>query len=397
MKIKVYLVALIALSTLSAIADLSYIDTSFSNASPLYWEQGEDDSIQIYLVYDQERDSVNRANGHWHFRVEGTPGSKLHLVLNNLRNIWNGHPGIPVSKKTICNVSDDGHTWRTIQTELIGEQLHMDVTLKTQQLYVAHMEPYTLSDLEKLLNEIHGNPLVEISNIGKTVQGRPLEIIRVGKADAPHRILIRARAHPWEPGGNWVVQGLIRSLLTDDPANKRYLDRYAVYILPMANKDGVAAGRTRFNLAGMDLNRKWDKPADPELAPENAAFESWMHGLITEGKKPDLAFDLHNDQSGLLHLSRPKVNLEQYLADMNRYETLMRKYTWFTEGHTGGSFHNPGSFGEGLLERFGITAFIQELNANWIEGLKENTSAKNWELLGAQYRDVFYEYFTSIP
>jgi murein tripeptide amidase MpaA len=255
------------------------------------------------------------------------------------------------------------------------------------------MEPYTISDLAKLLDEIRGNPLVDISEIGRTVQGRPLEMIRVGSVDAPHRVLIRARAHPWESGGNWVVQGLIRSLLTDDPANKKYLARYAVHILPIANKDGVAAGWTRFNMCGMDLNRKWDKPADPDLAPENAAFERWISDMIRAGRKPDLAFDLHNDQSGLIHISRPDVALDKYLADMTRYETLLRQHTWFTEGHTGGSFHNPGSFGEGMLERFGVTAFVQELNANWIEGLQENTGGRNWELLGSQYRKVFYEYF----
>ena len=384
---------MLVLTALSAIAQLAYIDTSFENASPLYWEKADDGSVQVYLVYDQERDSVNRANGHWHFRVEGTPGTKVHLVLNNLLNIWNGHPGVPVSQKTICKVSDDGHNWRSIQTELKDKQLHMDVELKDKQLYLAHTEPYTLSDLQKLLGEIRNNSLVEISEIGKTVQGRSLEIIRVGKSDAPHRILIRARAHPWESGGNWVVQGLIKSLLSDEAANKKYLERYAVYILPMANKDCVVAGRTRFNMHGMDLNRKWDKPADPELSPENAAFEAWITDMIKAGKKPDLAFDLHNDQSGKLHVSRPNIALDKYLADIKRYEALLRKHTWFTEGCTGGKFRNPGSFGEGLLERYGITAFIQELNANWIEGLKQAASGKNWEQLGSQYRKVFYEYF----
>ena len=393
MKITTHLTAILALSVLSAVAQLSYIDTSFENASPLYWETAEDGTVQIYLVYDQERDSPNRANGHWHFRLEGKPETKLHLVLNNLRNIWNGKPGIPVSMRTICKVSDNGHDWRTIQTELKGEQLHMDVELKGNQLYLTHLEPYTAADLNKLLDKIRSNPLVQITEIGRTVQGRPLEIIRVGKEDAPQRILIRARAHPWESGGNWVVQGLIKSLLSDDPANKKYLSKYAVYILPMANKDGVAEGKTRFNMRGMDLNRKWDKAANPELSPENAAFEHYIQKMVDSRQKPDLAFDLHNDQSGRIHISRPNINLDQYLADMQRYEELMRKHTWFTEGHTGGGFHNPGSFGEGLLERYGITAFVQELNANWIEGLKEETSAKNWELLGSQLRKVFYEYF----
>jgi len=88
----------------------------------------------------------------------------------------------------------------------------------------------------------------------------------------------------------------------------------------------------------MDLNRNWDKPADPELAPENTAFERWIAEMIKAGRKPDLAFDLHNDQSGRIHISRPDIALDQYLSEMERYEALLRQYTWFTEGHTGGGF-----------------------------------------------------------
>ena len=78
---------------------------------------------------------------------------------------------------------------------------------------------------------------------------------------------------------------------------------------------------------------------------------------------------------------------------MKRFEKLLREYTWFTEGSTGGQFRNPGSLGEGLLERFGINACILELNANWIAGLKKVPYGKDWEMLGEQLRDVFYMYF----
>jgi len=373
---------------------LAFIDTGFENASPLWWELEDDHTIRIRLVYDHERDSPNRANGHWHFRLEGAPGSRFTIILENLLNYWNGMPGVPVSDQTICKVSNDGKSWKAVETEIVGrERLRFDVEMETGTLWVAHLEPYTLSHLEELLDAVRAHPLVEITTIGKTVQGRDLEIVRIGRAHAPHRVLIRARAHPWESGGSWVVHGLIRSLLSGDPANETYLARYAVYILPMANKDGVAAGKTRFNMRGKDLNRNWDRPADPALAPENQALETWIEAMIEAGEGPELAFDLHNDQSGRIHVSRPSLDLEAYLKQVDRYEALMREHTWFTEGKTGGSFRNPGSIGEGLLERFGIVAFVQELNANWIEGLEDHTSAANWRLLGDQYREVFYRYF----
>ena len=54
-----------------------FINTSFENASPLHWELDPDGVIQVYLVYDQERCSLNRANGHWHFKLQAKTGTKL--------------------------------------------------------------------------------------------------------------------------------------------------------------------------------------------------------------------------------------------------------------------------------------------------------------------------------
>lgn len=377
---------------------LEFINTSFENASPLHWEIDAEGAIYVYLVYDQERSSPNRANGHWHFQLQAKKGSDLTIVLCNFDNVWNRRKGSPVSDRTISFISQDGKRWQAIPTEkLEGNRLKLQVHMDQESLYLARLEPYRLSDLERLKGEIRAHPLVEISPIGQTVEGQELEIIRVGHAEAPFGVLLRARSHAWEPGGNWVVQGLIQRLLRDDDDARRWLARYRVYVMPMANKDGVARGRTRFNMLGKDLNRNWDQPADPRRAPENHALESWIESMVDKGKRPDLAIDFHNDESGRLHLSRPNIDLEAYLARMQRFEQSLRKHTWFTEGSTGAGFRNPGTFGEGLLQRYGITACVQELNANWIAGLEDYPSGENWQRFGEQLGEVFFEYFGSEP
>jgi len=372
-----------------------FINTGFENASPLHWEVDPTGVVQVYLVYDQERSSPNRANGHWHFQIQARPGSKLTVVLNNLDNVWNGRKASAACDETISFGSADGTNWRVLPVKrLPGNRLELAVEMPGPVLYVARLEPYRLSELDKLLESIKDNPRVKITRIGKTVEGRDLEIIRVGDPGVPHRVLLRARAHPWETGGNWVVQGLIRRLLRDDEAARRYLERYCVYVMPMADKDGVARGRTRFNMQGKDLNRGWDKPADPHLAPENRAIEEWVEAMIKKGLAPDLALDLHNDDGGLLHISRPGgVDLTRYRARMEVLADLLRKHTWFTEGCTGDSFHNPGTIADGLLARYGIDAAVHELNANWVAGLKEHPSGRTWELYGEQLCRVFFEYY----
>jgi hypothetical protein len=378
--------------------DLQYINTRFENASPLWWETDADRAIQIHLVYDRERSSPNRANGHWFFELQATAGADLTLVLQPFDNVWNGKLGSPIAEKTISFISRDGKDWEPIVGErLEGNRFRLQVHMDGPSLYVARLEPYRLSDLEELKREIASHQLVEIMEIGRTVEDRPLEIIRVGDPNVPHHVLLRARSHPWEPGGSWVVQGLIRRLLRDGKSARRCLERCCVWILPMANKDGVARGRTRFNMSGKDLNRDWGRPADPQLAPENHALETWLEEMIAAGRRPDLAIDLHNDNSGKLHVSRPEGEHEAYFAKMERLEALLRAHTWFTEGSTGRGFRNPGTIGEGLLERYGITACVLELNANWIAGLDDYPSGAHWERFGAGLADVFFAYFEPKP
>ncbi len=373
---------------------ITHINYHYENGSPLYYDLLEDGSVLISLVYDHERDSPNRANGHWNFQVFAKKGEKVKLILQNFENVWNGKKSSPVFDNTPSYLSVDGKHWTVIPTKLTPEQrLELEFEMPGDSVYVARLEPYRVSDLEELIAEINDHPAIKVTEIGKTLENRPLEIIRVGYPNAPHRIFIRGRAHAWEPGGNWVIQGLIRNLIKNDAEAKKYLGKYCIYILPMANKDQVFHGGTRFNLNGKDLNRNWDKPADPYLVPENAALERWLEKQIALGLKPDLAIDLHNDGGGKLHISRPNVNLDTYLKNMARLETLLRAHTWFTEGSTGSNFRNPGSIGEGLLERYGIDALVYELNANWIAGLEKEPFGKDWMLLGEQLCEVFYWYF----
>lgn len=382
----------------SAAAAVAFVDTSFENASPLWYEFAADGSLQLHLLYDHERASPNRAAGHIHLRLVGRPGSTVTLEFRNLDNVWNGQPGSVARELKTVVISPDGREWTSKPTEsLAGDRVRLTVTLPGPDLYIARLEPYRLSDLERLLESVAKDPRVEIALIGRTAGGRPLEIVRIGNPQAPRRIFVRARAHPWEAGSSWVAHGLIERLLQRDRGADTYLRQYVAYILPMANKDGVARGMTRFNLRGKDLNRNWDMPADRELAPENAALERWLEAMIAAGTRPDLAIELHNDGRGLLHISRPPVpQLDRHLARMAVLERLLRKHTWFTEGSTEASFRNSGTLGDGWLQRYGIDAVVHEFNANWIEGLKTYPNGRRWREYGAKLADALAAYFEEV-
>ena len=77
---------------------VDFIDTSFENASPLWYEFAEDGTVIVNLNYDQERLSPNRAAGHFHFRIQAAKGRKITLELRNLANVWNSKAGSVVKE-----------------------------------------------------------------------------------------------------------------------------------------------------------------------------------------------------------------------------------------------------------------------------------------------------------
>jgi hypothetical protein len=378
-------------------AAVEFIDTSIENGSPLFYDT-KDGVVRVHLLYDHERASPNRAAGHIHFRVHARAGAPITFEFLNLDNVWNGQPGSVARELLAMAISGDGRTWTAVPTQsLPGNRVQLHVEMPGPVLYVARLEPYRLSDLDRFVESVQGHPLVQVVPIGKTAGGRDLHVIRIGSDDAPYHAFVRARAHPWEAGSSWVAQGLMQRLLDGSDEAARFRKIYSLSLLPMANKDGVARGRTRFNLRGKDLNREWDRPADPQLSPENAALEGWLERAIAGGRRPHLAIELHNDGNGRLHISRPPVpGLDRHLARMAIFEALLREKTWFTEGHTNSAFRNSGTLGDGWLQRYGIDAVVHEFNANWSEGLKERPLGRHWMDYGAGLAEVLHDYFVRV-
>src|SRR5207244_1406103 len=99
---------------------LEFIDTSFENASPVWYEFTPDGKVLVHLLYDHERSSPNRAAGHIHFQLHAKPGSMLTLEFRNLDNVWNGVSGSIARELKTVVISQDGREWQSVPLEKIG-------------------------------------------------------------------------------------------------------------------------------------------------------------------------------------------------------------------------------------------------------------------------------------
>jgi hypothetical protein len=377
-----------------------FVDTYFENGSPLRWERLSDGSIRIETVHDYERITGNRAATHWNFKLHVPSemiGQRLTIVMPGTDNIWNGKR-IPAFEGGRLNVavSHGGNQWHTVPGHPLDSSCYgfsYELELNTATVHVARNVPYTISDLNLRLEQIANHPAVRIHSIGTTVEGRELEIVELGNPSASRQVFFRGGAHPWESGGTWFLDGMMQFLTSGKPEADDLLKNTCFCLMPLANKDGVWRGMSRFNVRGMDLNRNWSKsrPADPVLSPENSCLENWLRARQSQGRLPVLAIDLHNDCEGKMHLGPHDADPKGYRRRMGILEQAMREMTWFCEGAVEESFR--GSMAGGFIETFGIDSLIFELHSEWAQGLGRAPLHLDWQQMGASFTRVVDRYF----
>ena len=90
-------------------------------------------------------------------------------------------------------------------------------------------------------------PLGAVATLGRSAEGRPIHVVRLGDRRSPRKVLVVGAIHGNEPAGKAVVRALRRR-----PAPRGV----ELWLIPDLNPDGAAAG-TRQNGRGVDLNRNF--------------------------------------------------------------------------------------------------------------------------------------------
>jgi beta-N-acetylhexosaminidase len=99
---------------------------------------------------------------------------------------------------------------------------------------------------------------------GRSIEGRPIQVLRVGPRDAERVVLVVGELHGTELAGRAVT----RRLRQADPPRGT-----ALLLIDEANPDGAAAG-SRQNARGVDLNRNFPFGWEPSGAP----FDTYHSG-----------------------------------------------------------------------------------------------------------------------
>ena len=128
--------------------------------------------------------------------------------------------------------------------------------------------------------------------LGRSAEGRPIPLSRVGDPGAERRVLVVGAVHGNEPGGRAVVRALRRG---PAPAGAE------LWLIRDLNPDGSAAG-TRQNARGVDLNRNFPHRWRAQGRPFSADYsgprplsepESRLAARLIRRLRPDVTIWYH--------------------------------------------------------------------------------------------------------
>lgn len=299
----------------------------------------------------------------FHFRVTGAEGQAVELKITGLNEsaFTGGWPGYDA-----C-VSEDREYWaRTASSfdkDEEGGTLTIQYTPVSNIAYFAYFAPYSMERHHDLIAEAASCEGVELTRIGTTLDGQPLDMLQMGEGDK--QVWLYARQHPGETQAEWWMEGALECL-TDpaDPVARALLQRCRFHIVPNCNPDGSRRGHLRTNAVGTNLNREWAEPS-AEKSPEVLAIRNKM-----DETGVDFAMDVHGDEA------IPAVFLAGYEGipswsdafgeEFYRYERILDRRTpdFQTElGYpkTPAGRANLGISTNQVAERFGACAMTLEM------------------------------------
>ncbi|QIN62261.1 hypothetical protein SBC1_22670 [Caballeronia sp. SBC1] len=235
----------------------------------------------------------------FYFRVSGARDEPLTMTFENAADCafadgWREYRAV---------ASYDRINWFRVPTRYDGRVLTIEHTPDFDAIYYAYFEPYSEERHAGFLGAVQQMPHATLTEIGQTVQGRPMTLVSLGLTEETERpvkpkknVWIIARQHPGETMAEWFVEGLIKRLAgwgdwAGDPVARLIFDHAVFHIVPNMNPDGSVLGNLRTNAAGANLNREWMEP-DAARSPEVLAVRNAIHALGC-----DLFFDIHGDEA----------------------------------------------------------------------------------------------------
>ncbi len=301
--------------------DMLALETNFPSGALASCEIDEDGDIKV-MIAPEDAPPIN-CSPWYSFRLHSAEERKVEITL---RYEACGHRYWP-------KISSDGVNWQYLPqrdvrvSEFAGsDQARITVRTTGEPVFISAQEIIVPATYDAWLDGVEGHAQVTREMLGKSAQGRDIEMIRIGDPQAREQILLVGRQHPPEVTGALAMFPFMETLLGDDPLARRFRDRFQVTAVPLVNPDGVVLGYWRHNTGGVDLNRDWG----PWTQPETRLMRDLLEQMDTN---PDqqlrLMLDFHSTNRDVFYTIPDELPTDPPLFTrdwLERYQERMPGY-----------------------------------------------------------------------
>jgi murein tripeptide amidase MpaA len=234
------------------------------------------------------KDNESKYFQWFYFRVSSTKDSAHKLKILNAGSSayvpgWEDY-------RAVC--SYDRVNWFRVETSFNGTELEINHTPTQDSFYLSYFTPYSHERHLDLIGKAQASEICTLKTLGKTFDGKDIDLLNIGSGEKKLNIWMIARQHPGETMAEWFVEGFLKRLLnSSDGLSTKVLAQANFHIIPNMNPDGAFRGHLRTNAKGVNLNREWETPS-LETGPEVYYTRKEMDEIGV-----DMFLDIHGDEN----------------------------------------------------------------------------------------------------
>lgn len=218
---------------------------------------------------------------YWYFKASNISGRTITFKFEQKNVFAKYGPGYSIN---------NDRTWKWYgENRVVDNAFTLSFTDQDTVAYFSIAFPYTEKNFKEFLSNLKNRDQLTIDTLCLSPEKRTVEKILIpassGKPD--YRVLITARHHACEMMQNYVLEGIISSIL-NEKGLEVLRNRVEFLIVPFMDKDGVENGDQGKNRLPRDHNRDYSgKSIHHSTAALREIIPSWSAGKLR------MAIDLH--------------------------------------------------------------------------------------------------------
>ena len=217
---------------------------------------------------------------YWYFKIRGAE-NRLLTVQFTQSNVFSSAGPV---------LSRDGRNWSYLDKNCWQDgQFQHSFSERDSCLSFAVAIPYTQHNWDQFLTTLLPNEKLAIDTLCFSRENRPVERLTISPPErAPqYRVLITARHHACEMMANYVIEGLILTILESQKL-QWCREQVEFTIIPFVDKDGVEDGDQGKNRKPRDHGRDYEgESLYKSTAAIRAQIPAWSDGKLA------LVLDIH--------------------------------------------------------------------------------------------------------